>query len=72
VTAGARLVALSGLSGVAASVMMAGIGAGATVSAALVSYSGLVSGTAAQHLLVDHPGAVGRDWLLRARRRGRR
>jgi len=72
VTAGARLVALSGLSGVAASVMMAGIGAGATVSAALVSYSGLVSGTAAQHLLVDHSGAVGRDWLLRARRRGRR
>lgn len=52
-TAGERLIALSGLSGVSAAVMLQAIGSGATTGAALVNYSGLSSGTAAQHLLTD-------------------
>lgn len=52
-TTGERLTQLSGLSGVTAAVMLLAIGSGATTGAALVNYSGLPTGTAAQHLLVD-------------------
>lgn len=50
-TAAERLQALSGLSGVSAGTMLLAIGAGATAGAALVNYSGLDTGTAAEHLL---------------------
>jgi hypothetical protein len=55
-TAGQRLSALAG-SGTAG-VLLLLIGSGATAGAALVNYSGLPSGTAAQHLLVDHVGGT--------------
>lgn len=48
-----RLKALSGLAGVSAAAMLLAIGSGATAGACLVDYSGLATGTAAQHLLAD-------------------
>ena len=61
-TAGERLQQLAGASGVAAALLLT-IGAGSTSGAALVNYSELLTGTAAEHLLVDHapdagPGAM--------------
>lgn len=56
-TAGERLVLLAGTGGVAATLLLA-IGSGATSGAALVNYSQLASGTAAEHLLVDHVAEV--------------
>ncbi len=50
--AGERLHQLAGISGTAAALLLA-IGAGATTGAALVDYSGLATGTAAQHLLAE-------------------
>jgi len=76
-TAGQRLNALAG-SGTAG-VLLLLIGSGATAGAALVNYSGLPTGTAAQHLLTDHvvsstlaeklevilnPLASGKSWPL--------
>lgn len=52
-TAGERLAQISGLSGVSAAAMLLAIGTGATAGALLVDYSGLESGTAAEHLLTD-------------------
>lgn len=69
ITVGGRLKALSGLAGTTVGQMLQAIGSGATMAQCLVSYSGLASGTVAAHLLVDR--AVG-NWLLYARRRGRR
>lgn len=51
-TAGERLHHLAGISGSAAALLLA-IGSGATAGAALVNHSGLASGTAADHLMVD-------------------
>lgn len=51
-TAAERLVSLAGGSG-AAGVLLLAIGSGATAGAALVNYSGLPSGTAAEHLMAD-------------------
>lgn len=51
-TAGERLAALAGASGKASALLLV-IGLGNTAGAALVDYSGLPSGTAAQHLLAD-------------------
>lgn len=51
-TAAERLLQLAGTTGTAAALLLS-IGAGATAGAALVSYSGLASGTAAAHLLTD-------------------
>lgn len=51
-TAAERLVQLAGRTGTAAALLLA-IGTGATAGEALVNYSGLPSGTAAQHLLQD-------------------
>ena len=51
-TAGERLEQLAGITGSAASLLMA-IGAGATAAARLVAYSGLASASAAIHLLTD-------------------
>jgi len=53
-----RIKQLSGLAGVTAAVMLLSIGAGGTAGAALVDYSKLASGTATQHLLVDHAAVV--------------
>lgn len=50
-TAAERLAFLAGASG-AAGVLLLAIGAGATAGDALVDYSGLQNGTAAEHLLV--------------------
>lgn len=52
-TAGERLRQLAGFSGTAAALLLA-IGQGATASAALVDYSGLPTGSAAEHLLAEH------------------
>lgn len=51
-TAAERLVQLAGRTGTAAALLLA-IGTGATAGEALVNYSGLPSGTAAQHLLAE-------------------
>lgn len=56
-TAGERLHQLAGISGTAAALLLA-IGAGATTGAALVDYSGLATGTAAEHLLAEHAPVV--------------
>ena len=56
-TAGDRLHQLAGISGTAAALLLA-IGAGATTGAALVDYSGLATGTAAEHLLAEHAPVV--------------
>ena len=62
-TAAERLQQLSSLAGVSAAVMLLTIGTGATAAEALVDYSGLPSGTAAEHLLVDHAtGAILKYW----------
>jgi hypothetical protein len=53
-TVGARLKVLSGMSNATVGAMFLAIGSGATVGAILVNYSGLPTGTVAQHLLVDH------------------
>ena len=52
-TAAERLVALAGIGGTAGALLLM-IGTGATAGAALVDYSQLPTGTAAEHLLVDH------------------
>ena len=52
-TAAERLLSLAGATGTAAALLLT-IGAGATTGAALVDYSGLSSGTAAEHILVEH------------------
>lgn len=69
-TAAERLAALAGTAATAAT-LLALIGSGATADAMLVNYSGLASGTAAEHLLTDRALAAN-DWLIRTRRRGRR
>jgi len=51
-TAGERLRALAGAGGTAATLLLL-IGSGATTGDALANYSGLSSGTAAEHLLTD-------------------
>ena len=51
-TAAERLEQLAGITGSAASLLMA-IGAGATAAARLVAHSGLTSASAAIHLLTD-------------------
>ena len=53
ISVGDRLKQLSGMSGVTVGAMLLAIGTGATVGAILVNYSGLPTGTVAQHLLVD-------------------
>lgn len=52
-TAGERLRALAGQAGAAGALLLM-IGSGASSGAALVDYSGLATGTAADHLLADH------------------
>jgi hypothetical protein len=52
ITAGERLRQLAG-SGGAAGALLLMIGSGATAGAALLNYSGLATGTAAEHLMVD-------------------
>lgn len=76
-TAGERLRALAGQDGTAAA-LLARIGAGATTGAALVNYSGLLTGSAAEHLLAERaaqwPGGtfgVGYDTARRRTRRKR-
>ena len=71
-TAAERLVALAGQAGTAGALLLL-IGAGATAGAALVNYSGLASGTAAEHLLVDRVPVVagqagGGSWIGRPRK----
>lgn len=72
-TAAERLVSLVGHGGSAAALLLA-IGAGATTGAALVDYSRLPSGTAADHLLAtrqpqEEPGfAGGMTWRPYKRR----
>lgn len=56
-TAAERLVHLAGTTGTAAALLLM-IGSGATAGEALVDYSGLPSGTAAEHLLVDSQASV--------------
>lgn len=70
-TAADRLIALSGLGSASAATHWLTLGSGATAGAILVNYSGLGSATAAEHLLMDR-ATGGSDWLIRARRRGRR
>lgn len=53
-TAAERLKALSGMAGVSAGAMLIAIGVGLTAGGRLVDYSGLASGSAAQHILVSH------------------
>ena len=69
-TAAERLVALAGHGGTAGALLLE-IGAGSTTGAALVAYSGLVSGSAAQHLLTDvsAPDQVQRTETIGGRRR---
>lgn len=52
-TVGDRLKQLSGLSGATVGAMLLAIGSGTTMAGCLVSYSGLASGTVAEHLRVD-------------------
>jgi hypothetical protein len=52
-TASERLIDLAGFSGATAGALLLAIGMGATAGAALVNYSGLPTGTAAEHLLAD-------------------
>jgi hypothetical protein len=52
ITAGARLRQLAGTDGAAGALLLM-IGSGATAGAALVDYSGLPIGSAAEHLMVD-------------------
>ena len=52
-TAAERLAYLAGTTGTAAALLLA-IGTGATAGTALVDYSGLPTGTAAEHLLAEH------------------
>lgn len=52
VSAAERLVQLAGTTGTAAALLLM-IGSGGTAGAALVDYSGLPSGTAAEHLLAE-------------------
>ena len=70
-TAAERLVALAGQAGTAGALLLL-IGAGATAGAALVNYSGLASGTAAEHLLVERVPVAGHggggSWIGRARK----
>lgn len=56
-TAGERLRQLAGFSGSAAALLLA-IGTGATAGELLVSRSGLETGTAAEHLLVENAPVV--------------
>jgi hypothetical protein len=72
-TAGARLRALAGQDG-PAGVLLLMIGSGATAGAALVNYSGLATGSAADHLMVDkaqpwQSGTFGFGYERLARRR---
>lgn len=70
-TAGERLVALAGSTGTSAALLLL-IGSGATAGAALVNYSGLATGTAAEHLLADRAATqptTGGGWVGTARRR---
>jgi hypothetical protein len=52
-TTGARMVALSGLSGVSAKAHLMALAAGSTTGARLVARSGLATGTAMDHLMTD-------------------
>lgn len=68
-TAGERLAQLAGQGGTAAS-LLALLGVGATTGALLASYSGLTTGTAADHLLVDRVSeSSGGGWYAVAPRR---
>ena len=53
ISVGDRLKQLSGMSGATVGAMLIVIGGSGTVASALVAYSGLPTGTVAQHLLVD-------------------
>jgi hypothetical protein len=75
-TTGERLRALAGQDGAAASLLSL-IGAGATTGAALVNYSGLLTGSAAEHLLAERAaqwpgGTFGFGYDTARRRRTRR
>lgn len=75
-TAGARLRALAGQDGPAGALLIM-IGSGATAGAALVNYSGLLTGSAADHLLAERPaqwpgGTFGFGYDAARRRRTRR
>lgn len=71
-TAAARLVELSGLSGVSAGAHLLAIGSGSTSGQILVSESPLGTATASEHLMADRgAGATPREWLIRCRRRRR-
>ncbi len=67
-TAGERLKLLAGASGTAGALLLV-IGAGATAGEALVNYSGLPTGTAAQHLLTDATNKGSPIILMRRRSR---
>jgi len=73
VRAGDRLRALAGQGGPAGALLLM-IGSGATAGAALVSYSGLLTGSAAEHLLAERAppwagGTFGLGYDVRPRRR---
>lgn len=77
-TTGERLRALAGQDGAAATLLTL-IGAGATTGAALVNYSGLLTGSAAEHLLAERaapwPGGtfgLGFEQRPQPKRRARR
>lgn len=67
-TAAERLLQLAGTTGTAAALLL-GIGAGATAGEALVAYSGLAEGSAAEHLLTTSaaPVSPGGGGLFRPR-----
>ena len=60
----------SGLSGVSVGTMLKAMGTGSTVGDLLKSYSGLTGSTVGQMLQVTPRGKG--DWIILARRRGRR
>ncbi len=61
-TARERLQLISGLAGVTAATMLLAIGSsGATAGERLISYSGLVDATPAEHLMVDRAKILGGD-----------
>ena len=71
-TAGERLVQLSGLAGVSAAQHLIPLAGGSTSGARLKARSSLSSGTAWAHLFDAGVVGAASDWLLRARRRARR
>ena len=70
-TVGERLVTISGLSGISVSSALQSIGSGGTVGELLISWSGLSTGTVAQHLLAGGGIQPRNDWRTRIIRRRR-